>query len=157
MAGLDLIHKDGGPAADGALEQAEEALGTALPGDYRAFLAEHDGVRLDDNRLEGAQAPSGGADGLFAARELRRGPDVPNGMVAIGDAGGGDKIALALDSGKVFRWEHETGEVAELAPSFRAWFDALVPLTDDDLPDVVVHSAGVKRGFLKRMRRQGRI
>jgi hypothetical protein len=44
--------------------------------------------------------------------------------VAIGDAGGGDMIALALDSGHVFQWEHE---------------------------------AGVKRGFLSRMRRQGRL
>jgi cell wall assembly regulator SMI1 len=154
MAGADLIHKDGGPAADGALEAAEESLGAALPDDYRAFLAEHDGVRLDDNRMDGDHTPSGGADSLFAAKDLRR---IEDGMVAIGEAGGGDKIALALDSGRVFQWEHETDDATELAPSFRAWFDALVPLTDDDLPDVVVHSAGVKRGFLRRMRRQGRL
>lgn len=157
MAGLDLIRKDGGPAAEGALEAAEETLGAALPDDYRGFLAEHDGVRLDDNWLKGAKQPSGGADSLFAARDLRSGGGVPDGMVAIGEAGGGDKIALALDSGRVFQWEHETGNAAELAPSFRAWFDGLVPLTDDDLPEVVVHSAGVKRGFLRRMRREGKL
>jgi SMI1-KNR4 cell-wall len=154
MAGGDLIYKDGGPAAGGALEAAEESLGAPLPEDYKAFLAEHDGVRLDDNRLDGAESPSGGADSLFAVKDVRR---LSGALVAIGEAGGGDKIALALDSGRVFQWEHETGDAAPLAPSFRAWFDGLVPLTDDDLPDVVVHSAGVKRGFLGRMRRQGRL
>jgi SMI1-KNR4 cell-wall len=157
MAGADLIARDSGPASAGAIEAAERALGVTLPGDYRAFLAEHDGVRLQDNRLDPMRTPTGGADGLYAAAELpgARPPGFPERLVAIGEAGGGDKIAL--DGDRVVQWEHETDEVIELAPSFRAWFDALVPLTDDDLPEVVVHSAGVKRGFLRRMRRQGRL
>jgi hypothetical protein len=157
MGGTDLIDHDGGPAPAGALDAAEESLGVTLPDEYRAFLAEHDGVRLEDNRLEPRRTPTGGADGLYAARELRRAKDLPRNLLPIGEAGGGDKIALALDGGGVYQWEHETGDVVELARSFRTWFDALVPLTDEDLPEVVVHSAGVKRGFLRRMRRQGRI
>jgi hypothetical protein len=157
MAGEDLIRRDGGPAAAGAIDAAEEALGVALPDDYRAFLSEHDGVRLHDNRLEPRRAPTGGADGLYSTSELTgaRPPGFPDRLVPIGEAGGGDTIAL--DGGRVVLWEHETDDVVELAPSFRAWFDALVPLTDDDLPDFTVQEAGVKRGFLRRMRRQGRL
>lgn len=157
MARADLIRRDGGPAAPGALDAAEQSLGAALPAEYRAFLAEHDGVRLHDNRLDPMRTPTGGADGLYAAAELATSAGLPDGMLAIGEAGGGDKIALGVGDGRVHQWEHETGDLVELAPSFRAWFDALVPLTDDDLPEVVVHSAGVKRGFLRRMRREGRL
>ena len=157
MAGADLIRRDGGPAPAGALEAAEQSLGVTLPHEYRAFLAEHDGVRLHDNRLDPLRTPTGGADGLYAAAELAGAGRLPVGMLAIGEAGGGDKIALEIDGGRVYQWEHETDDLVELAPSFSAWFDALVPLTDDDLPEVVVHSAGVKRGFLRKMRRQGRL
>ena len=157
MTGADLIRRDGGPAPAGALEAAEQSLGVTLPHEYRAFLAEHDGVRLHDNRLEPPRTPAGGADGLYAAAELAGAVGLPVGMLAIGEAGGGDKIALEIDGGRVYQWEHETDDLVELAPSFSAWFDALVPLTDDDLPEVVVHSAGVKRGFLRKMRRQGRL
>jgi SMI1 / KNR4 family (SUKH-1) len=156
MAGEDLIRRDGGPAGASALDEAEEALGVSLPDDYRAFLGRHDGVRLEDNRLEPRRTPTGGADGLYSTAELTRArpPGFPDRLVPIGEAGGGDKIAL--DGAKVVLWEHETDDVVELAPSFGAWFDALVPLTDDDLPEFTVEEAGVKRGFLKRMRREGK-
>lgn len=157
MAGEELIRRDGGPAAASAIDEAESALGVSLPDDYRAFLARHDGVRLDDNRLEPRRTPTGGADALYSTSELTgaRPPGFPDRLVPIGEAGGGDQIAL--DGAKVVQWEHETDDVVELAPSFDAWFGALVPLTDDDLPEFTVEEAGVKRGFLARMRRQGRL
>ena len=155
MAGAELIRRDGGPAPAGALEAAEEALGLELPEDYRAFLAEHDGVRLEDNVLDASRRPSGGADGLYASKELaeRRAKvqdRVPAEVLPIGDAGGGDLIVLGVAGdarGRVYQWEHEFeaedppphwDNVIELAPSFRSWFDGLVPLTDENLPDVVV-------------------
>jgi hypothetical protein len=174
MAGAELIRRDGGPARPGAIEAAEEALGLELPADYRAFLAEHDGVRLDDNLLDAARRPSGGADRLYAVEDLAKWREkmrdrMPAEVLPIGEAGGGDFIVLGVAGearGRVYQWEHEFEaedppphweNVIELAPSFRAWFDALVPLTDEHLPDVVVESASVKRGFLRRMRREGRL
>jgi SMI1-KNR4 cell-wall len=174
MAGDELIRRDGGPAAEGAIAAAEHELGLELPDDYRAFLAEHDGVRLKDNLLKDARRPSGGADGLYASKELATTRDrmrhrMPAEVLPIGDAGGGDFIVLGVGGdarGRVYQWEHELeaedppphwDNVTELAPSFRAWFDGLVPLTDENLPKVVVQSASVKRGFLKRMRREGRL
>jgi hypothetical protein len=141
-----LILRDGGPAAAGAIDRAEAELAVSLPADYRAFLAAHDGVRL-----------AGGADRLYAAAELTAAPPpgFPPRLLAIGEAGGGDLIAL--DGDAVVQWEHETDAVVALATSFGAWFDSLVPLTDADLPEVTVHAASVKRGFLRRMRRQGRL
>jgi hypothetical protein len=173
MAGDELIRRDGGPAAPGAIEAAEQALGVQLPDDYRAFLAEHDGARLAANRLEPSRMPGGGAQSLYATAELPKrrqemGERMPPELMPIADAGG-DLIALGIDGdarGHVYQWEHEFeaedppphwDNLTELAPSFRAWYDALVPLTDDDLPEFVVQEASLKRGFLRRMRRQGRL
>jgi hypothetical protein len=173
MAGADLITRDGGPAADGAIEAAEDALGLELPEDYRTFLREHDGARLSANRLEPSRTPGGGARTLYAVAELpkRRAAmreRLPAELMPIADAGG-DLIALGVAGdarGRVYQWEHEFeaedppphwDNLTELARSFRGWYDALVPLTDDDLPDFVVREASIKRGFLRRMRRQGRL
>jgi SMI1-KNR4 cell-wall len=173
MAGDELIEREGGPAAPGAIEAAEQALGTTLPDDYRAFIAEHDGARLGSNRLEPSRMPGGGARTLYAVSELPKRRDemrdrVPAELLPIADAGG-DLIVLGTGGdvrGRVYQWEHEFeaedppphwDNLSELAPSFRAWFDALVPLTDDDLPEFTVESASLKRGFLRRMRRQGRL
>jgi hypothetical protein len=146
MAGDELIERDGGPAAPGAIEAAEQALGTELPEDYRAFMAEHELPKRRD--------------------EMR--DRVPAELLPIADAGG-DLIVLGTGGdarGHVYQWEHEFeaedppphwDNLTELAPSFREWFSALVPLTDDDLPPFVVESASIKRGFLRRMRRQGRL
>jgi hypothetical protein len=174
MAGAELIRRDGGPAPAGALEAAEAALGLELPEEYRAFLGEHDGVRLKSNVLDASRRPSGGADGLYAVKDLAKWRQkmrdrMPAEVLPIGEAGGGDLIVLGVAGdarGRVYQWEHEFEaedppphweNVIELAPSFRAWFDGLVPLTDENLPDFVVESASVKRGFLRRMRREGRL
>ena len=173
MAGENLIRRDGGPAPAGAIEAAEQALGIRLPDGYRAFLADHDGARLGANRLEPSRSPGGGAQTLYAVAELPKRRDkmrdrVPAELLPIADAGG-DLIVLGIEGdvrGRVYQWEHEFeaedppphwDNLTELAPSFRDWYDSLVPLTDDDLPPFVVESASLKRGFLRRMRRQGRL
>jgi SMI1-KNR4 cell-wall len=156
-----MVRRDGGPAGPGAIEGAERALGVELPADYRRFLAEHDGVALHPNKS--------GADVLHASGELaavreRMRDRMPDELLPIGETGTGDRIVLDA-RGRVHLWEHEfeadEGEppgwdnVTELAPSFDAWFGALEPLTDDDLPDVVVHETSLNRGLFSRLRRRG--
>ncbi|HVG94981.1 MAG TPA: SMI1/KNR4 family protein, partial [Planctomycetota bacterium] len=52
-------------ASDSDIEAAERALGALLPGDYRAFLQESDG-------LEGSSGPEGDYMMLWAAGEIAK-------------------------------------------------------------------------------------
>jgi hypothetical protein len=104
-----------------AVAELEAVAGFELPGDYRAFLAEtgaitamsvHNGYWL------------GGAVDLVGL--IKQG-DFPQKagtepVIPIATDGGGNAFLLA-PTGRVWRWQHETGKVTEVAGGFAAFLD----------------------------------
>jgi hypothetical protein len=162
------LRRAGPPASEQALAAAERKLGFALPGDLRAFLAEHDGAELEDNDLERPVGHlSGGADTVYALTGLVRERTwarerMPPEFTPVGDAGGGNRLVLGVDGdvrGRVFHWNHELESeppsragLTELAPSFCAWLERLVPA--DDVPDLQGR-ASIDPEFLAQLERDG--
>jgi len=111
----------GPPASSEAVTAFERAAGFPLPADLRTFLAEcgavvgmsiHNGYWVGDvERL---------------ARSIAR-DDFPHSvsdeLAAPMATDGGGNAFLVSSSGRVWRWDHETGRVLEVAGSFAAFLD----------------------------------
>jgi SMI1-KNR4 cell-wall len=104
------------PAAESAIAAVEQELGVRLPQALREFLLESDGVTAGD----GSSVVWPLSDILHRNQECRRTESFRDlympfdHLLFIGDDGGGDQFAFAIQADgqihnpDVFRWEHET-------------------------------------------------
>lgn len=105
------------PVSPEAIAVFERVAGFPLPADFRRFLAQagavvgmsmHNGYWLGG--LERLALMAGGLP-----REIRAEPVAP-----VATDGGGNAFLLSAD-GRVWRWDHETGAVSQVAASFAAF------------------------------------
>jgi hypothetical protein len=106
------------PATESTLADVEQRLRAPLPGEYRKFLLDHDGLTLRYNNVEGHDDLS---VRMFYNAEggnqfsLRRNATVfagrkPDGLLPIADDSYGNQFLLSLrgsDYGSVWFWDHE--------------------------------------------------
>lgn len=161
------------PASPEDIATAERALGVGLPSDYCAFLQEHNGGRPQPNQVDGN--PMVGVTVLFGVnaadpeldlvgRNLDLRGRLPDGLLAVADAAGGNLVCLSTSG--VYFWDHEyEGEEDEppsldtltfLSPTFRDFLESLRPDDDADeqqLPQVV--SSWIDPDFLAEQKRLG--
>jgi cell wall assembly regulator SMI1 len=111
------------PAASAmALQALERAAGARLPEPLKEFLLQADAVVAMDIH-NGYWL--GGAEEL--ARSMERGDpprsvtDTP--VIPVATDGGGNAFLLSVSDGRVWRWDHETGQVQVIAGSFPDFLD----------------------------------
>jgi hypothetical protein len=147
--------RQAGPAPAEAIERLERQAGQPLPADYRAYLGQHDGGRLQDNNEALNEVFGVGPDtpewasmwkklDLYADR-------VPKWLLPVASDAFGNLFALSLrdqDKGSVWFWDHEREADEDEPPaddnieyrsaSWRAFLDSLQPPPDVDDDDVVL-------------------
>jgi hypothetical protein len=143
-------------ATDADFERLEAALGSALPEEYRAFVAQCGGMGLEQTCvvLEDGGARRevatffGFGEGKYGfdlhGKLERLGDRLPPGMLPIGADSAGNPFLLVVtgdDAGAVLLWDHDGPRKFDDAPAWlRARMDAELirrgrPGTDDDLAE----------------------
>jgi cell wall assembly regulator SMI1 len=135
-----------GPVTAQRLSKFERALGHTLPDDYRAFLLENNGgtpspcdFTIGEGDISHVNDMYGLHDGptharLDHIRRVYRGR-IPGHLLPIADDPGGNEICIGLSDsqrGRVYFWDHETGTMEEIAPSFRDFMDGLFEWVNPD-------------------------
>lgn len=133
------------PATESTLADAEQQFQAPLPGEYRAFLLDHDGLTLRYNIVEGHDDLSVrmfyNAEGgnQFSLRHKAAVFDgrKPDGLLPIADDSFGNQFLLSLrgsDYGTVWFWDHELeddedpdGALTPVAGSFGEFLAAIRP------------------------------
>lgn len=133
------LTKSGPRIEEATVLRFESELGTHLPGDYRAFLLQHNGGVPETNDFD---LPSGGGSGVnlfyglsgltdpvqpsdLRAERKRMVGRVPGHILPIGDAEGGNLVCISLsgqDRGAVYFWDHEEEAEEEESPSYQNLF-----------------------------------
>ncbi len=165
----------GPPATAEQISQVQQTLGRDLPGPYVEFLRTQNGGRPEPNMCDLPEARywSVGVSEFFG---IDRSPDllqqrrscedrVPEDLLAVADAEGGNLICLALAGdhrGAVLFWDHEEeseddeppgyGNVHRVASDFDAFTIALHPVADQPLPSQV-QEAWIDPDFLTEIRK----
>ncbi|MCP4549193.1 MAG: SMI1/KNR4 family protein [bacterium] len=109
------------PAATGDVREYEQVAGFELPADVKEFfslagdvvgMSVHNGYWI------------GGIRKLIAIAREAHIPSTSGGrsIVPIATDGGGNVFFLS-DAGSILRWQHETGELSEVSPSFSAFLE----------------------------------
>lgn len=111
------------PASTVSIQAFEATLGFPLPNELREFLSQCDAVVAMD--VHNGYWLGGSAE---LTRSVSRG-DFPRSIkvgeefvavAPVGTDGGGNAFLLTAGDGKVWRWDHENGSLAEVAGSFVA-------------------------------------
>lgn len=132
---------DNGPLQVWRLADFERRLGVSVPEQYREFLLASNGGKPEPHHCK---IGSGDTSDVRSLRGLHnrsidsldsvweqyqeRVPPLPVHLVAIADDSGGNEWCIGLtgsDRGRIFFWDHESGEVIEVAESFQAFLDGL--------------------------------
>ena len=113
------------------LEKAEQVLGVHFPDDYREFLLRWNGGSLfhGDLILLGVQEdchPESVCSPTLVSVNSSKCPTIPHSFLIIASYSYGDAICLSFDGlllGKVYLWNHETGEFTECWDSLESWLE----------------------------------
>jgi hypothetical protein len=108
------------PATPEAIAAFERAAGISLPADFWAFLALTGGV-VGMSVLNGYWL--GGVERISPADFPRVAAGEP--VAPVATDGGGNAFLVAA-GGRVWRWDRETGSVAEVAASFTGFLERVV-------------------------------
>jgi hypothetical protein len=117
------------PVRDEALEAIRKAAGAALPDDFVAFLQECGGIRAmgvhNGYWIGGTEALT---DGRFrySFPTAVAGPQGTEAVFPVGTDGGGNAFLMTVHDGRVWRWDHETGHVRQVASSFSDFMERVV-------------------------------
>lgn len=107
------------PATIDEIARLEESAGFPLPADFRSFLLTHAsvvGMSVHNGYWIGGPAQLTGIIGEGSTpHDLHGSPVIP-----VATDGGGNVFLMTAD-GVVWKWGHETGTVADVAPSFTAF------------------------------------
>jgi len=149
------------PVSETELARVETSLGVSIPDGYRTFLQATDGGRPVEDTFSPKIGVTNflGARGIVTQRARLRGR-LPENMLPIADAEGGNLICISVDEGDVggiYFWDHELdGEKAleRLAASFDDFVSKLRVLSREDLPAAKVISVQIDPDFLKMVREQ---
>ncbi|QDU19737.1 SMI1/KNR4 family protein [Urbifossiella limnaea] len=108
------------PTAPEIVAAFERAAGFPLPADFRAFLASTGGV-------VGMSVHNGYWLGSVDRLSLSDFPQSAGGesVAPVGTDGGGNAFLLSA-SGRVWRWDHETGSVSQVATTFAGFLERVV-------------------------------
>ena len=133
-----------GSVTEQRVSEFEREIGYTLPSDYRDYLLLHNGgtpspYHFDFGDGDGSLVNNmnGLHDGpsysrLDHARNSYRGR-IPDHLLPIGYDPGGNEVCLGLcgeHRGRVYFWDHESGALEEIAPSFTAFLDGLYEWVD---------------------------
>ncbi len=157
------------------IKNLERQLGRQLPSDYENFLLSTNGGVPEPNRFEVPQFDTGSGVtwffGLLGEPKYRDlayeqkvlGQRLPNGMIAVADAAGGNRICLSIrnrDFGCVYFWDHELeselnveSPLAQLATTFDEFLSILQPFDPEsvELEPGQVESAWIDPEFLRSL------
>ena len=146
-------------ASEADLAELERRLGSRLPDEYRAFLADHNGGAPETNVFTVSPNNSAGVNEYLSTRDIaetraRYGERLADGLVPVAYAEGGNLVVVSSD-GTVYFWDHELEDeepLTELAATFSAFRDSLEPfdpnraeLDPDDVEEVWASDALRKR------------
>lgn len=122
-------------ASDDELRRAEQALGVAIPPDYRRFLLDFGWARIGHWELFGAgrDVPAYlNIQAVTASEREEMRPSLPPTLLPIANDGGGNLLCLDTASVNygaecpVIGRDHETGSTTQVSASFLAWMDHLI-------------------------------
>lgn len=155
---------------DDAVSSIESLVGHRLPADYRSFLLSGNVYVPQDNQFTGHDVT--GKVAKFLGQSAQRDEDiqvvletytdrVPNDLLPIALAGGGNLICLELTSGVIYFWDHEgeagEGEVVDyrnlhrLAESFSDFLRSMDPIAVDS-PNGTIVAVKLKPGFSEKFK-----
>jgi len=155
------VNMSGGTARNAAEIAASEAnLGVQLPDDYRAFVAQDDGARPDNNRYELNEANGFGVSAFIPlariAEERRYIENLPAARFPVAWDESGNYVCLETGArGGVYFWDHEEPHREyRLTDNFGQFLENLQPASPEDvkLDPADVNSAWIDPDFLRQLR-----
>jgi len=144
-------------ASEVSIRKLKADIGRTIPGDYLAFVMDHDGAKFSSNILH---LPGGNS---INVRELIPVEEVMNchkhidavdcDFIPVASDTCGNYVCIDLSSwGRVFFWDHEIpGDSMTIADCFSTFLDKLTPfdVSTIDTRGVVKHGAWIDPEFLK--------
>ncbi len=152
MSRQDIAWEDcRGELQDADVLSVEQALGVTFPEDYRECVKKCHGGRPRDNNFSFVDPVVGRMESCLAVllsfsdddveniveTHRRLQPYLPEGVIPIGDDGGGDFVCFqytAQDSPSVVYWHHGDRSVVPLSGSFSAFLEMLYAQASEFLP-----------------------
>lgn len=156
---MSVTMQNGRAASPQAITALEQILGRALPVDYLAFVAVHDGATPEGNFIaigpENESTVSGFVPVAEIPREIQRVDGFPPGWCPVAWDASGNYFCLGQRDGAVYFWDHEVPEPPkQLVGSFKEFLERLQPFDPRSvqLKPGQVKSAWINPDFLKKLR-----
>jgi hypothetical protein len=155
------------------ISSIELRLRVQFPKEYRDFLMAYNVAIPEPNQYVSSAAITSvecffglsdvAIDDLFEQNHTMYRGRLPDGILAIARAGGGNLICLNLFNGSVYFWDHENEatndeipgfeNMTALAPSLAVFLRALQPRTMEPPAGAKVTSVQVKPGFAEKFKK----
>jgi SMI1-KNR4 cell-wall len=165
----------GEPLTEKQVEEAEKKLSVKLPSDYKEYLFKYNGAELGRNIIQVLDITTSISEffgitnsknnDIFQVADtfFRR---IPNSVIAIARAGGGNLICLQTETGAIYFWDHDLEATDDeepsyenmslLAPTFNSFLSIIQPYTQEqakkDTSSMKVLSVELKAGFAEKFK-----
>lgn len=149
---MKVALKGGRQAAESDISALEAVIGQPLNGQFRSFIAAHNGAVPEENSFPVDDvAHMGGVNEFIAVEDIISKriylDDIAPRAYPVAVSAGGNYVILDEDQGgAVFFWDHEVeGGVSKLADSFGAFLDMIEPF---DASAIKLDRGQVKRAWI---------